>query len=272
MDPLQALILGIAQGATEFLPISSSAHLVFVPWLLGWPAPGLAFDTFLHLGTLFAVMFYFRAELVWLLRGWLISLRLRNWDAHPAGRTAWLILLGTLPAAILGFTLEDFFAALFDTPLIVGGLLMGTGVLLYLGERTAQARRDWMQLGVGDALWIGLAQGLALAPGISRSGATISAGLWRGLTREAAARFSFLLGVPAILGAGLLKLWELLGSNPLEEAQLTALTLGFLGAAAVGYGSIDFLLAFLRRHSLRYFIVYCWLVGGGVVLVAVLRA
>lgn len=265
----QALILGIVQGATEFLPISSSGHLVLVPWLLGWEDPGLAFDAFLHLGTLVAVLAYFRHDLWRLALAWISSVRERSLS-DPQARLAWLIILGTLPAVVMGFTLEGLFERLFAAPLWVSIFLLVTGLLLFLGERVRKSESRMESLTWLDALLIGLAQGVALAPGVSRSGATISAGLWRGLGREEAARFSFLLATPAILGANLLQLWELARLSGVGEVASTFL-LGFLAAAVSGYLAIRFFLAFLKRRSLYPFSLYCWLLGTLTLLLALLR-
>jgi undecaprenyl-diphosphatase len=265
---LQALILGTVQGITEFLPISSSAHLVLTPWLLQWENPGLAFDAMLHLGTLLAVVAYFWRDLWGLLVGGLASVKERSLGDDPNRRMAWLIVIGTLPAVVLGLVLEDFFEALFGAPLWVGVLLLGTGLLLASSERWSLRNLDLSDLGGLDALLVGLGQAMAIAPGISRSGATISTGLWRGLRREAAARFSFLLSVPIVFGAGLFSLMELLESPWVIDSPWTLLA-GFLSAAISGFLSIKFLLSYLRTRSLYPFAIYCWAAGLLVILVAV---
>jgi len=256
---LQALLLGLLQGATEFIPISSSGHLVLVPWLLGWPEPGLAFDTMVHWGTLLAVGGYFWRDLALLARAWLRGWRARSWP-DPQGRLAWLILLGTLPAVALGLLFEEWFEALFSAPAAVAGFLLVTGVLLMVGERLGRRERGEEELGWQDALLIGLGQAAAIAPGISRSGATMAAGLFKGLRREAAARFTFLLATPVILGAGLLQLAKLALSGQ-GEGQWLTLALGFATAAASGYLCIRFLLGYLRRRSLYPFALYCCAAG-----------
>ncbi len=266
MGIFQALVLGLIQGATEFLPISSSAHLVLTPWLLGWKDPGLAFDAFLHLGTLVAVLAYFWSDLVALAVAWVRSLKERR--LTPRAKVAWLIILGTLPAAVMGLGLEGFFEGLFAAPSRVALLLLVTGFILTLGEWLRHREGRMEGLSWLDALLIGLAQGVAIAPGISRSGATISAGLWRGLGREEAARFSFLLAIPAILGAAALEFPSLLGGT--EGAGL-AIMVGFLAAAVSGYLAIRFLLGFLKRRSLYIFALYCWAVGGFALLISLFR-
>jgi len=266
---LQALILGLVQGATEFLPISSSGHLVLVPWLLHWQNPGLAFGAMLHLGTLLAVVAFFWRDLRDLVVAGVMSLKERSLAGKPHRRMVWLIVIGTVPAAILGLALEDFFKALFGAPMWVGALLVGTGTLLAVSERGSRRSREMMELGWVDALVIGLGQAIAIAPGISRSGATISAGLWRGLRREEAARFSFLLSVPIIFGAGLFELKDLLGTSSVVESPLT-LVIGFASAAISGFLSIRFLVGYLRTRSLYPFAVYCWAAGLLSILLAVL--
>ena len=252
-------MLGVLQGLTEFVPISSSAHLVLVPWLLGWPSPALAFDTTLHLGTLAAILAYFWRDIGRLAAGFWASLRERRLAGQPERRLAWLILAGSLPAALAGYLLEDFFARLFQAPLWVAGLLVVTGLALILGERAIQSRQQAAEMGFLDALLIGLAQACAIAPGISRSGATISMGLWRGLGRRAAARYSFLLAVPVLLGSGLWELIRLVGRPSSFSWQ--DMTIGFLAAAGSGYLCIRYLLSYLRRGRLHPFAIYCCLVG-----------
>jgi undecaprenyl-diphosphatase len=264
---VQAIILGIVQGATEFLPVSSSAHLVLVPWLLQWKDPGLAFDTMLHLGTLLAVVAFFWSELLTLAVGLLKSMRDRSLSGNPEGRTAWLLLAATGPAAVLGFLFEDFFEGLFAQPVWVGLLLLCTGALLALGERCSRRVIKMSEMRWLDAVLVGLGQAMAIAPGISRSGATMSVGLWRGLRREAAARFSFLLSVPIILGAGLFQLKELL-EMPSESPSAQTLLVGLVAAAISGFLSIRFLLSYLRTRRLYPFAVYCWVAGALSVLLS----
>jgi undecaprenyl-diphosphatase len=256
---VQALILGIVQGATEFLPISSSGHLVLVPWLLDWAEPGLAFDTIVHWGTLVAVLVVFWRDLFALARAWASSLVERNLHQTEA-RLAWLIIVGTLPAALIGFLWEDFFESLFSSPGRVATLLLVTGAILALSERLGKRRRSMSELNWLDSVLIGLAQACAIAPGISRSGATIAMGLLRGVERETAARCSFLLATPIIFGAGLLQLVRLFQAGALG-IQLPPLIMGFLVAAISGYLCIRFLLSYLQQGRLYVFATYCWLAG-----------
>jgi len=270
---LQALLLGILQGATEFLPISSSGHLVLVPWLLGWESPGLLFDAVVHWGTAAAIIVYFRAHWVSLIREALASLRCTLFNrtravvggssgAAGSDRTPllWLIAVGTLPGALAGYLFEDFFESMFGRPAAAASFLLVTAALLAVSEWMGRRARTLDGVRWLDALLVGVGQALAILPGISRSGATLAAGLARGLKREPAAVFSFLLATPIILGAGLLKVVGLLSGGGLA-AQGPALLVGFVTAAAVGFGSIRLLLRYLQRHRLYVFAVYCALFG-----------
>lgn len=267
MNIFQAIILGILQGATEFLPISSSGHLVLVPWALNWPNPGLAFDTMVHWGTLVAVVAYFYRDLVRLARDWFGNLFLRR-PASTNSRLAWLLIIGTLPGVIIGLVGEELFERLFLAPAWVSFFLLITAALLAISERIGKRTKSTDQLTVREATLIGAAQGLAIAPGISRSGATIAMGLVLGLRRPAAARFSFLLSIPIVFGAGLMQLFKLV-SNPGESVAIIHMVLGFVAAAISGYLCIRFLLSYLQRGKLYPFAIYCAMVGvGGLMLVA----
>ncbi len=259
MTALRALLLGMLQGVTEFVPVSSSGHLVLVPWALGWPNPSLAFDALVHLGTLLAVLAYFRDDILMLVRGWWHTVRVRRIDT-PEGRLAWLILVSAIPAGLLGLLLDDWFESLFGSPTAVAAFLLVTGALLYVSDRLGRRSRVLDSANLKDAVTMGLAQALAIAPGISRSGATMSAGLWRGLGRDAAARFSFLMGIPIVAAAGAKSLLDA-AQGGLPSAEWTALAVGFLAAAISGYLSIRTLLRYLRSHTLRPFAYYCWAAG-----------
>jgi undecaprenyl-diphosphatase len=261
VDAIQAVVLGVIQGATEFIPISSSAHLVLVPWLLAWPSPDLVFDTVLHLGTLLAVLVILWPDLVSISASCWLAVTHRQADVAQA-KMAWWIILGTMPAAAMGVLWEDRFERLFHSPVQVSVLLLMTGVWLVLADRLGRSDRQVENLSWWQALLIGVAQGCAIAPGISRSGATIGAAVLLGFKRDVAARFSFLLAVPIILGAGLLQVVRLLGTTMLG-AMLLPLGLGFMAAFLSGYFCIRFLLAYLKQHSLAVFAVYCWFVGLG---------
>jgi undecaprenyl-diphosphatase len=282
MNLIQAIILGIVQGVTEFAPVSSSAHLVLVPWVFGWPSPGVAFDAILHWGTLTAVLIYFWRDWVRVVKGFFRSLTTRGaWNAQPGGRLAdadsrlaWWIIIGTIPAMALGLAFKDFFESLFSSPPAVGALLLVTALILVIGEqagrRARERGRDVSQMNLGDTLLVGLAQAAAIAPGISRSGSTISTGLARGLKRDAAARYSFMLGAPIILGAGLLPLLDLIQAGGLRQ-ELPLLVAGFLAAAFAGYLCIKYLLSYLRHGSLYVFAVYCAVIGAATLLLSVIR-
>jgi undecaprenyl-diphosphatase len=259
VEIFRAIILGFVQGATEFIPVSSSGHLVLVPWLLGWDSPGLVFDTAVHWGTLVAVLLYFRHDWKLLVTAWVRSLPHRD-RRSPESRLVWLLLLGSVPAALLGFMFEDFFESLFGEPGWVSVFLLVTAALLAVAERVGSRRRDLSDVAPKDALLIGLGQAAAIAPGISRSGATICVGLLRGLRRQDAARFSFLLATPIILGAGLFKLVDLV-RVPDPLVYVPGLVVGFVTAAAVGYVCIWGLLRYLERGSLYVFSAYCALLG-----------
>lgn len=268
MTWLQALVLGIVQGLSEYLPISSSAHLVLVPWLLGWRNDEriiFPFDVLVQWGTLVPVLIYFRRDLWAILTGWWAGIRRGSPFATPEGRLGGWIILATLPAAVLGVFLKGPIEAVFLQPVLTGGLLFGTAGLLWLGEHFGRGERDLGRMGAWDALVIGLAQALSLLPGISRSGSTIAAGLGRGFLRPEAARFSFLLGIPALLGAGLVALRDLYVMGFPPDA-LAPILIGFLSAVLSGYLAIWGLMRMVRRRSLRPFAVYC--VGVGILTLA----
>jgi len=276
MEIIRAIILGIVQGATEFIPVSSSAHLVLVPWALKWPMPSLLLDTMLHWGTLAAILLYFWRDWVAVVHGLFTSLIRRGpWRAAPGGRLessesrlAWALIIGTLPAAVLGFLFKDFVEGLFNNPQAVGAFLLVTAAILTISERLGRRTRLLESIQIRDAVTIGLAQALALAPGISRSGATIAGGLLAGLKREDAARYSFMLSTPAILGAGLLQLGDAFTTGAITESWW-AVAAGALAAAVAGFLCIRYLLAYLRRGKLYVFAAYCMVVGVAVLVATV---
>ncbi|MCB0040585.1 MAG: undecaprenyl-diphosphatase UppP [Caldilinea sp.] len=264
MDIIQAIILGIVQGATEFIPVSSSGHLVIVPWLLGWDKPSLLFDTMLHWGTLVAIFVVFWRDFLALIRAWFTSLARRSL-ADPNARLAWFIIVGTIPAVVAGLLFDDFLESMFLNPQAVGFFMLITAGLLAGSEQLAkrsQATRDLEHMNWTDAIVIGVAQSFALLPGISRSGSTIAAGLGRGIRRDLAARFSFLLGTPAFFGAGLLQVAKAMGDDSAALAgNVAPMLAGFIAAAVVGVLAIRFLLRYLRNRTLYVFSVYCLVVG-----------
>lgn len=269
MDLIRAIVLGILQGVTEFVPVSSSGHLVLVPWLLNWPEPGLVFDTVVHWGTLVAVLVYFWRDWWALIKAWVQGLVRWDWTDRNA-RLMWLLILGTIPAMVIGLLLEDLFESLFSQPVWVSLFLFVTAGILILSERLSARNRGVDKLGWVDALLIGLGQAAAIAPGISRSGSTMAMGLFRGLDRASAARFSFLLSTPIILGAGALQLLDLF-SVPDPLAQVPVLALGFVMAAASGYACISGLLRYLQRGKLYPFAVYCAVFGAFCLIVSIVR-
>ncbi len=257
MPLYQALILGIVQGLTEFLPVSSTAHLILVPWLFGWQDPGLAFDMALHVGTLLAVASYFRADLANVVRGALRTLRAPDLRGDPDQKLAWMLVLGTIPAAVVGLLFKRHIETTLRSPLVIAFALIGVGLWILLAEALAKRSRGLAAAGFLDALLVGCGQALAVIPGVSRSGATIAAGLAVGLTREAAARLSFLIGFPTIHAACALKLKDVLEAAPGGPAfDWTAAAAGTAAAAISGYACIAGLLAFIQRRSFAVFVVY----------------
>ena len=261
---LQAALIGLLQGLTEFIPISSSAHLELAPWIAGWETDGLigslAFDVFLHLGTLVALLVYFARDWIRYIGAWLASVRERRIGDDPDRRMAWLLIVATVPAAIIGFALEGFIEDALHgdndgARLAIAGFLVVGALGLWLADRFGSQRRELTDVTTSTALVIGLSQALALLPGISRSGATITAGRALGMTREAAARFSFLLATPITLGAGLYGSRKLLTETHTGMEWL-AIGVGFAVAVVSGLAAIGFLLAWLRRRSLTIFSLY----------------
>jgi undecaprenyl-diphosphatase len=254
---LQALVIGIVQGLTEFLPISSSAHLIVVPRFLGWNDPFLnsaSFDVMLHAGTLVALLVFFWRELVDLLAAWFASLRDRHIGSDPDRRLAWLIVVTMIPGALLGVGFESFLDTFFRQHVILVAVFLALGAgILWLAEQLAFLQRGLDNVNLPDAIVIGCAQAIALFPGFSRSGMTIAAGLYTGLTREAAARFSFLMGTPIIAGAATWEARELLHAS-LSSLDVVSLGAGMLGAAVAGLLAIAFLLGYLRRHTTLPFV------------------
>lgn len=255
MNLLEAIILGIIQGATEFLPISSSGHLVLIPYLFQMPEPNLDMIAIVHEGTLLAVLIYFRRDIWQIVRSVFDGLRRRQPLATTDARLGWFIVVGCIPVGIVGVLFESFFEEAFGTPAVAAGLLLVTAVFLTLGERLLSGRKNLDSMTWTDAIVIGIFQMFALFPGVSRSGSTITAGLIRGLDRATAARYSFLLGIPAILGAGLLSVADIVNSGILAE-QWPSMVGGFLAAAVSGYACIHFLLTWLKQRSLTIFVVY----------------
>jgi undecaprenyl-diphosphatase len=261
MSLFEAIVLGIVQGATEFLPVSSSAHLRIVPALAGWSDPGPAFTAVIQLGTLVAILFYFRHDVLRIATAWLAELRARTYWRTLDARLGWMIVVGTLPIVLAGLLLKSLIATSFRSLYLIAGALAVVGLAMLAAEFFAWRRaktippRDMQHVHFGDAVAVGLAQALALVPGTSRSGVTITAGLLCGLSREAAARFSFLLSLPAVFAAAV---HQLVGERKelLASTSVTNLLVATVVASVVGYLSIALLLTYVRRHSTAVFVAY----------------
>lgn len=253
MDILQAAILALVQGLTEFLPISSSAHLILVPRILGWQDQGLAFDVAVHLGTLMAVFWYFRDEVLAVVSAWFRSLVRRDHKQEDA-RLGWAIIVASLPVVLAGFFLEDFIESRLRSPFVIAGTTLIFGVLLWIADLPRKKVADEHAIGLWTALFIGLAQVLALVPGTSRSGIAITAGLFLGLSRQAASRFSFLMAMPAIAGAAVLEFYALLQSP--EPAPWSGLIVGLSIAAISAYLCIKLFLQAIDRIGMLPFMLY----------------
>jgi undecaprenyl-diphosphatase len=253
MSTLEAIVLGLVQGLTEFLPISSSGHLRIVPALLGWDDPGAGFTAVIQLGTMAAVLIYFRADLLQIARAWLSELRVPIPRASQEARLGWFILLGTIPISIFGFIFKDQIETGARSLYLIGSALILFSFVMVAAERVGTRQRALTEMNGRDGLFVGMAQVLALVPGVSRSGATISAGLFRNFDRVAAARYSFLLSVPAVVLSGLFELRKV-GENGSPSAGATAIAT--LVAFVTGYAAIAWLIKYLGTHTLKVFVVY----------------
>jgi undecaprenyl-diphosphatase len=264
MQIVAAFVLGIIQGLTEFLPISSSAHLILVPWILGWNPEGLIFDVSLHVGTAVAILAYFWRDWVTIAKEATQGILKAEPFANVHRRLAWLLVLGTLPALVLGLLFEKRVEQYLRSPLISIFTLTGFGLLLLYAEQKGRRTRTIDQFGMSDSLWIGTAQALALVPGVSRSGITISTALLRDSDRTSAARFSFLLSTPVIVGAGILEGWRLIQAlrAPALDTTYSAgsswvvIGVGFATAASTGFFCIRYFLRYIQNHSFIPFVVY----------------
>jgi len=265
VDALQAIVLGVVQGLTEFLPISSTAHLRIVPAFLGWDDPGAAFTAVTQLGTLAAVLLFFRAELWRIARAWLLSLRRPELRSQLDARMGWYIALGTIPIGLFGLVFADQIESGARDLYLIGTTLIVLEVVLLLAERVARRDRPLEDIDRRDGILIGLAQACALVPGVSRSGATITGGLFLGFDRASAARYSFLLSVPAVVISGLFELRKI-GEE--GGAGVLPTILATLLAFAVGYASIAFLLRWLVQHSTAVFVAYRVALGALVLVLA----
>jgi undecaprenyl-diphosphatase len=266
---LEAIILGIAQGLTEFLPISSTAHLRIIPAFAGWEDPGAAFTAVTQLGTMAAVLLYFRDDLLRITRAWWRSLRDPAVRRELDARLGWYIVIGTIPISIFGLAFKDQIENGARDLYLIGSALIVLGLLLLAAERVAKHDRPLEKITTRDGIAIGMAQALALVPGVSRSGATLTAGLFLGFDRTSAARFSFLLSVPAVVLSGVFEFASILdGGDDEDHVGLGSLAIATFLAFVVGYASIAFLLRFLVRHSTIVFVVYRVALGAIVLVLA----
>jgi undecaprenyl-diphosphatase len=253
MTLFQAVILGIVQGAGEFLPISSSAHLVIVPWLFDFPDPGLTFDVALHLGTLLSLLAYFYRDWLQLTAAFFRSLKRRPSTYGPEEKLIWFLIAATIPAAAAGYFLESYAETIFRSPALVATMMAIMGLILFLADRYGKKEKGLAQVSFWDSLVVGFSQALSLIPGTSRSGVTITAGLFRRMDRPTAARFSFLLSMPITAGAVVFKFKDFLHAH-IDAVHLT----GIAVSAVVGYLSIKYMLYFLQRYSYGVYVWYRW--------------
>jgi undecaprenyl-diphosphatase len=253
MSIFQALVLGIVQGLGEFLPISSTAHLIITPWLLGFKDPGLGFDLALHWGTFVAVIYYFRTDVRDLIRGFWHSLftSTRNFQNNIYQKLSWLLIIASVPGALIGKLLQEQAENAFRNPLLIAVTMSSFGIIILLADWFGTKTKNLDRISKVDALLIGLGQALAIIPGVSRSGSTITAGLALGFKREDAARFSFLMSIPIIFGAGLVALKGGFGG-----ASLVNIIVGFVTSGIVGFLSIKYMLRYLAKHDYKIFTWY----------------
>lgn len=257
MDLIQIIVLALVQGLSEFLPISSSAHLILVPVLTGWEDQGLAFDVAVHVGTLAAVVWYFRDEIVRMFLAFIESITKRT--LSPDGKLAWAVLFGTVPAGLVGLFFKDIIEVYLRSPLVIATTTIVFGLLLWYADSRGKRQRDEYEMTWGDVLAIGVGQAFALIPGTSRSGVTMTVALMMGLTRQAAARFSFLLSIPIILLAGSFKTLDLIESN--LPVDWMSLILGVVLSAVSAYLCIHFFLKALEKMGMLPFVIYRMILG-----------
>jgi undecaprenyl-diphosphatase len=272
MPLYQVVVLAVIQALTEFLPVSSSAHLELAPWLLGWKDPGLAFDVGLHAGTLLAIILYFFRDWLQIIAEGFGMQFGTDPELRRNPKLMWLIAFGTIPIGLAGLAFGK--RAENDWPsnhFLIGGMLVGIGVLMWIGERISSARKNMGEITAVDGAWIGVAQALAIVPGTSRSGITIATGLFRDFDNATAARYSFLLSAPAILAAVLKKAWDLHKTGGIPHDMRLPFALGFLVSGILGAVVIAYFLRFLRRNSLMPFVYYRIVLGIIVIALAVFR-
>ncbi len=273
MPLYQAVVLAIIQALTEFLPISSTAHLILMPWLFGWKDPGLVFDVALHAGTLVAIVLYFFRD--WLqIIGQAFGLNLGgDWQLKQNPRLLWLLAVASVPVGIFGYLFDKQVESSWRSPYLIGAMMIAVGVLIWIAERRRVGDKSMDKVTWSDGVAIGCAQALSIVPGTSRSGITITAGLFRGLTRETAARFSFVLSAPAIAAAVLKKLWDVHKEGGIPADMRLPFTVGIAVSGVLGVVVIAFFLRYLRRRSLMPFVYYRIIFGIIVIALAVfLRA
>jgi len=284
---LKAIFLGLIQGLTEFIPISSSAHLVLIPWLFNWTDPAitsLSFDVSLHIGTLAAVLIFFWRDWITLIKSWFLSIKERKIGADPDRKLAWYVVLGCIPGGIAGVLFESKIDDWFHSPgqpisqlaiLVMAAIIVLLALLLLAADKTARHTRDMKEMKFKDALLISVAQAFAIFPGVSRSGSTITAGLALGLKRESAARFSFLLGAPIIFGAGLKSVWDLIqnaqAGTGFTGSELMLFPIGMIVAGVSGFFCIKYLLKYLQSHNTDVFVFYRFGLALLIAVVALIR-
>lgn len=271
MPILQVVVLAVMQGLTEFLPVSSTAHLYLTSWLLGWQAESLDFDITLHLGTLLAVLLYFARDWLQIIaHGFGLQSGYDEELKHNRG-LLWLLAIGSIPIGVAGVALGHLAEGAWRTPFVMGPMLIGVGILMWIAENSARKRRDLGDVNLMDSIAIGVAQALAIVPGCSRSGITISAGLFRDLTPAAAARFSFLLSTPAIAAAALKAVYDMHKNGGLEQLLTTQFAVGITVSALTGCAVIAWFLRYLRGSGLRPFVYYRIVFGIIVLALAFIR-
>jgi len=271
MPIYQVIVLAIIQAVTEFLPISSSAHLELAPWLFGWKDPGLTFDVALHVGTLVAILIYFFRDWVQIV-GQGIGLKIGNDPELKKNRgLLWLIAAASIPIGVIGYLFNKQAESTWRNPYVIGTMLIVVGIVMWIADRRATGKKTMGEVDWGDGMWTGIAQALAVVPGTSRSGITITAGLFRGMSRETAARFSFLLSAPAIAAAALKKFWDIHKSGGIAPDMKVPFVLGIVLSGILGAVVISVFLKYLRRNSLMPFVYYRIIFGIIVIALAVFR-
>lgn len=269
MDIFQSIILGIIQGLGEFLPISSTAHLILAPYFFGWQDPGLSFDVALHIGTLIAVVAFFWNDWLDIFKSAsndVLHTKYKIPDNKYPAKLLWLLVIASVPGAIFGFLFDDYAEHAFRNPLLIAFTLSVVGLILYLVDKYAKHKKDINHISIKDAIWIGLSQAIAIIPGVSRSGATMTTGLVLGLSREQAARFSFLLSTPIIFGAAILKVPHLL-----KAGIDLPIMLGIIAAAISGYLAIKYMLRFIQKVGYAPFFWYRLILAGVIVIVYIIK-